>query len=88
MPDERHIASLLVHVRPDRLEPVRAAVAGTAGAEIHAEQDGKLVVVVEGPHEGWIADRMTEMHLMDGVLSAVLVFHHAEAVAEAAPPTH
>ncbi|NYZ15195.1 chaperone NapD [Azospirillum sp. RWY-5-1] len=88
MPAELHVASLLVHVRPDRLVPVRAAIAGTPGAEIHAEQDGKLVVVVEGPHEGWIADRMTAMHLMDGVLSAVLVFHHAEAVDEAAPPTH
>lgn len=88
MPDELHIASLLVHVRPDRLAAVRAALSGTEGVEIHAEQDGKLVVVVEGPHEGWIADRMTEMHLMDGVLSAVLVFHHAEAAGEAVPHSH
>lgn len=88
MPDELHIASLLVHVRPGRLGAVRAALSGTEGVEIHAEQDGKLVVVVEGPHEGWIADRMTEMQLMDGVLSAVLVFHHAEAADEAAPHPH
>jgi nitrate reductase NapD len=78
MAGELHVASLLVHVRPDRLGPVREAVAATPGAEIHAEEAGKLVVVLEGPHEGWVADRMTEMHLMEGVLSAVLVFHHVE----------
>jgi len=85
MADELHLASLLVHVRPDSLDRVRAAIAAMPGTEIHAEQDGKLVVVVEGPHEGWIADRMTAMHLTDGVLSAVMVFHHAEALEEAEP---
>ena len=45
---------------------------------IHLAQESKLVVTVEGPHEGFIADRMTAMHLLDGVLSAVLVFHQVE----------
>jgi periplasmic nitrate reductase NapD len=48
------------------------------GAEVHVEGQGKMVVTVEGPNEGFIADRMTAMHLLDGVLSAVLVFHHVE----------
>jgi nitrate reductase NapD len=78
MPPEWHIASLLVHTRADRSAEVHAAIAAMPGAEIHAEQGGKLVVVLEGPTEGWIADRMTELHLSSGVLSAVLVFHHVE----------
>ena len=73
---ERHLASLLLHVRPDRQPTVRAAIAAMPGTELHIEQTGKMVVTVEGPHEGWIADRMTALHLLDGVFSAVMVFHH------------
>jgi len=83
---EHHLASLLLHVRPDRRTAVRATVAAMPGVEIHLEQQGKMVVTVEGPHEGWIADRMTSLHLLDGVLSAVMVFHHLDIVADAAPP--
>jgi nitrate reductase NapD len=77
---EFHIASMLVHVRPEMRETVHAAISIMPGAEVHAEQQGKMVVTVEGPNEGFIADRMTAMHLLDGVLSAVLVFHHVEPV--------
>lgn len=76
---EIHLASLLIHVRPGRVAAVRAALAALDGVEVHLEQDSKLVVTLEGPHEGWIADRMTTIHLMPGVLSAVMVFHHMDA---------
>ncbi|PWC39127.1 chaperone NapD [Azospirillum sp. TSO35-2] len=75
---ERHLASLLLHVRPDRQAMVRAAMATMPGTELHIDQPGKMVVTVEGPHEGWIADRMTALHLLDGVFSAVMVFHHID----------
>ncbi|MGF7174145.1 chaperone NapD [Azospirillum doebereinerae] len=83
--NEHHLASLLLHVRPECRTAVRATVAAMPGVEIHIEQQGKMVVTVEGPHEGWIADRMTSLHLLDGVLSAVMVFHHLETVADTAP---
>jgi nitrate reductase NapD len=83
---ELHIASLLVHFQPAMREAVHAAILAMEGVEIHLGQESKLVVTVEGPHEGFIADRMTAMHLLDGVLSAVLVFHQVEpAEHEAAP---
>ena len=90
---ELHIASLLVHFQPSMREVVHAAILAMEGTEIHLGQESKLVVTVEGPHEGFIADRMTAMHLLDGVLSAVLVFHQVEPVPikpaehEAAPAT-
>lgn len=84
MPAERHIASLLVHVRPERVDAVRGHIVAMPGAEVHVEQSGKMVVTLEGPHEGWVADRMTEINLIDGVLSAVLVFHHVDPEEEAA----
>ena len=75
-PAELHIASLLVHVRPESVEATRDRIAALQGVEIHAEQSGKMVVTVEGPHEGRVADRMTDINLIGGVLSVVLVFHH------------
>ncbi|ALJ38165.1 nitrate reductase [Azospirillum brasilense] len=78
---EWHIASILVHLRPERSPNVRAAVASLGDVEVHAEERGRMVVTVEGPHEGRIADRMTAIHLMPGVMSAVMVFHHAEPMA-------
>jgi nitrate reductase NapD len=84
---ELHIASLLVHFQPSMREAVHAAILAMEGAEIHLAQESKLVVTVEGPHEGFIADRMTAMHLLDGVLSAVLVFHQVEP-AQIEPTEH
>ncbi len=84
---ELHIASLLVHFQPSMREAVHTAILAMEGAEIHLAQDSKLVVTVEGPHEGFIADRMTAMHLLDGVLSAVLVFHQVEPL-QAEPAEH
>ncbi|MDQ2104732.1 chaperone NapD [Azospirillum isscasi] len=80
-PAEWHIASILVHLRPERSPGVRAAIAALGDVDIHVEERGRMVVTVEGPHEGRIADRMTAIHLMDGVMSAVMVFHHAEPLA-------
>jgi nitrate reductase NapD len=84
---ELHIASLLVHFQPSMSDAVHAAILAMEGTEIHLGQESKLVVTVEGPHEGFIADRMTAMHLLDGVLSAVLVFHQVEPL-QAEPAEH
>lgn len=83
LPDaaEWHIASILVHLRPERSADVRAAIADLGDVDVHAEERGRMVVTVEGPHEGRIADRMTAIHLLPGVMSAVMVFHHAEPLA-------
>jgi nitrate reductase NapD len=85
---ELHIASLLVHFQPSMREAVHAAILAMEGTEIHVSEESKLVVTVEGPHEGFIADRMTAMHLLDGVLSAVLVFHQVEPTEHEAAPVN
>ncbi len=85
MTEEWHVASILVHLLPERRDAVHAAVTAMPGVEVHAEERGKMVVTVEGPHEGRIADRMTAIHLLDGVMSAVMVFHHVEPAEAGAP---
>ena len=91
MPVETHVSSLVVHVRHEHLAQVRAALIGMPGIEIHAEGGGKLVVTLETASEGDIAARLSEISVLDGVLSAALVFHHfepAESPTRPLEPSH
>ena len=67
------------------LSTVRAALAAMPGVEIHAEALGKLVLTLETSNEADIVTRMNEISLLDGVMSAALVFHHFEPAAESEP---
>ena len=81
MTDELHVSSLVVHGRPERLEAIRAELARLAGIEVHAAAPtGKLVVTLETASEDEIVARLTTISLLDGVLSATLVFHHVEPI--------
>lgn len=78
---ECHISSIVVHARPSALDAVSAAIAGLAGAEVHAvDPSGKLVVVVTTDSEGTIGDHLGAINAMAGVLTASLVFHAVEQI--------
>jgi nitrate reductase NapD len=79
---EAHISSLVVHVRPERAETVRAALAAFPGVEIHGEGGGKIVLTLETESEAEIVSRLNEISLLEGVMSAALVFHHFETAVE------
>jgi nitrate reductase NapD len=82
---ELHVASLVLHVRPENVSQVLPALADMPGVEVPGASGGKLIVTLETVSEGDIVTRMNEMSLLPGVLSAALVFHHfeTEPVAEA-----
>lgn len=82
MPDEFHIASLLVQRAPRHAQAVRAAIAGMPGAEVQIEEGAKVVVTVEAARAGAIADMVTAIQLLPGVMSATMVFHHGEQIAD------
>ena len=82
MSAELHIAGVVVHARPERAADIRTAIAAMAGAEIHAEQNSKLVVTVETADAAALADTVTAIGRLDGVLSAAPVYHHAEDLEE------
>jgi periplasmic nitrate reductase NapD len=70
------IASVLVQVRPQRLDAVQAAVAEIPGAQIaQRDERGKLVIVLDSSQGESIGDSLTKMSLMPDVISASLVFH-------------
>ncbi|KQO31298.1 chaperone NapD [Pseudomonas chengduensis] len=71
-----HIASLLVHVRPELLGAVKANLRQLDGLELHQESpQGKLVVVLETEHERHILARIEQINALPGVLNAALVYH-------------
>lgn len=77
---EIHIAGAIVHVPPGRLLLAKTAIARMTGAEVRASDDrGKLVVVIEAESAAAVLDRLDAIRRVDGVLSALLVYQHAES---------
>jgi nitrate reductase NapD len=71
-----HIASLLIHIRPELLDAVKTNLRQLDGLELHQESpQGKLVVVLETQHERHILDRIDQINSLPGVLNTALVYH-------------
>lgn len=79
MSEELHIAGIVVHALPERVQRLATAIAELSGAEVHAASaDGKVVVTLEGSSAREIAGRIEEIQRLDGVVSASLVYQHNE----------
>lgn len=71
-----HIASLLVHCRPELLPAVKANLRRLPNLELHQESAaGKLVVVLEAEHERHILNAIDQIQQLPGVLNAALIYH-------------
>lgn len=78
---ELHIASLVVHAAPRRLDGIAGAVAALPGARVHASSaNGKLVVTLEAPTAEEMAQSVSRIQRIDGVLSAALVYQCADSL--------
>lgn len=80
-----HVSSAVVSAFPERCADVARRIAELPETEVHHIENGKIIVVLEGRNSGVIGTRLTEIALMDGVLSANLVF---EQIDEAEPSPH
>jgi nitrate reductase NapD len=70
-----HIASVIVRARPELADAVAARVAHLPGAEVRANEDGKIIAVLEAPSERVLADQMEALREQPDVLMVSLVFH-------------
>ncbi|EJN27369.1 hypothetical protein involved in formation of periplasmic nitrate reductase [Pseudomonas sp. GM78] len=76
MDEALHIASLVVHARPELFDAVKANLRLLEGVELHQESAaGKLVVVLETVHENQILQRIDQISNLPGVLNAALIYH-------------
>ncbi len=79
-PEELHIASLVVYSTPHRAPSVALLITDIPGAEVHASAGGKLVVTLEAPTATQLIDQVKHIQHSDGVLSAALVYQHADTL--------
>ena len=77
-----HISSAVVTVLPPRREDVLARLAAMDGVEVHHQSASKIVIVLEGPESGVLGARLAEIAMLDGVISANMVFEQAETLAD------
>lgn len=74
-PSRMTIIGVLVHCRPEKTVPVGDDIV-RLGGEIHAVTDeGRMVVTLEDENEQTLSDALIEMQSLDGVFSAVMVYH-------------
>lgn len=79
-PEELHITSLVVHATPRRAAAVGEAVAALPGAVVHGAAGGKLVVTLEAATSAQMAEQVSALHHLPGVLSVALVYQCADSL--------
>ena len=78
MSDVCHISSAVVTAFPDQSKDVIARLMAIPDTEVHFSQNGKIVIVLVGGSTGEIGGRLASIAMMDGVISANLVFEHVD----------
>jgi nitrate reductase NapD len=73
-----HIASLIVRARHESAHEVVERLIKLPGVEVHAVQDGKIIVVLEAATESGLADLMDAIRVEPGVVLVNLTYHQVE----------
>ena len=73
------ICSMVVHSKPENLDPITISLNEMDGVEVRARDErGKLVVLLDNPKRSVIADNMMAMNNIDGVLNTSLIYEYFE----------
>ena len=73
-----NISGVIVYAAPGRSESVTNDLNAIEGVEVHAAEDGKLVVTVEHKNINSLADQVMAFQDMPNVLSVAMVYQHNE----------
>ncbi len=77
--EEVHISSLVVHVKPEYLDVIKAQILELPNTEIHGEsEEGKIIVVLETANQGYVTDTIDKINNLEHVLITFLVYHQIE----------
>lgn len=75
-----NICGVMVHAVADKRVQVERSLTQSAGVEVHANSDeGKLVVTVESDDSHYVADTISAIKDIDGVLSASMIYQFSDA---------
>jgi nitrate reductase NapD len=78
---EYHVASYVVSTRPDDADRVVRRIESMPGLEVHAREQGKLVVTAEADSVGKLADIADELTSIEAVVALAPVYHEYDAAA-------
>lgn len=73
-----NICGCLVHAMPEKTDEIIAAIEAAEGREVHAHENGRIVVTVEDTALKRASDSIMDMHQIPGVLTVTLTYHHFE----------
>lgn len=77
--EELHISSLIVHINISKKTLIESKVNQLTGAEvITVSPEGKMIVVLEAPHQRAIMEVIDSINEIDGVINTGLVYHEFE----------
>lgn len=65
-------------VFPERRQELSTRLTELAGVEVHAGEGSRIVLTIEGPSSGALGETLVRISAMDGVISANMVFEHAD----------
>ena len=75
-----NISSVIVIPHPERIEAVRQSLQTLTGVELHAvSPEGKMIVTLETEGDRETTQLYEQISLLDGVMSASMVFHQKES---------
>lgn len=75
-----NISSVIVIPHPERIESVRTQLAMLAGVELQAvSPEGKMIITLETEGDRETTGLYEQISLLDGVMSASMVFHQQES---------
>lgn len=75
-----NISSVIVIPHPDHIEGVRQRLQSIDGVELHAvSPEGKMIVSLEAADDRETTRLYEAISLLDGVLSASMVYHQKES---------
>jgi len=75
------ICGVLIHAKPDYSDNVQKELLTMPGVEVHeATADNRLIVTVERVGEASLADSLSAFNAIPNVLSATLIYEHAEEI--------
>ena len=79
MSEPVHISSLLLRAEPAKMDAVLSEISLVPFAEVPiTDESGKIIVTLETDSETAIVDALTNLQLIDGVVSASLVYHQKD----------
>jgi len=76
--DAVHISSAVVLARPEQTDAVIGRLSHEPGVEVHGRNGPRIVVVMEAPTAGRLGEMLNQLTLMEGVISAAMVYEQRD----------